>query len=196
MADKRRRNAELKTTKTAFKKIFERCVVCSQSLQLSRGRRCLNTSHDIRDDLYTLLHINPDLSRLFGDGVQIPHAQAAHTAFYVCAACGSSLIKVRPRRLSDKLTSLQAEIDNKRLQISTSSAIFKSNFLVSDTRTTRHSARPQRPDPVIDQSQLVERFQNGTGNWVVLIGQLFSLVFGGWSAQTCSAEIERVSRTA
>ena len=48
MAEKRRRNAELKTTKTAFK-IFERCVACSQALQLLRGRRCLNTSHDILD---------------------------------------------------------------------------------------------------------------------------------------------------
>ena len=44
-------------------------------------------------EMYTLLHINPDLGRLFGDGVQIPHAQAAHTVFYVCAACGNSLIK-------------------------------------------------------------------------------------------------------
>ena len=89
-------------------------------------------------EMYTLLHINPDLSRLFGDGVQIPHTQAAHTAFYVCATCGNSFIKVRT--LSDKLTSLQAEIDNERLQISTSSAVFKSKFLVSDTRTARHSA--------------------------------------------------------
>ena len=81
------------------------------------------------------------------------------------------------RRLSDKLTSLQAEIDNERLQISTSSAVFKSNFLVSDTRTARYSARSQRPDPVIDQSQLVGRFQNGNGNWVVLIGPaLYSVV--------------------
>ena len=50
----------------------------------------------------------------------------------------------------------------------------------------------ERSDPVIGQSQLVGRFQNGTGNWVALIGQLSSLVFGGGSAQTCSAEIEIV----
>ena len=54
----------------------------------------------------------------------------------------------------------------------------------------------ERPDPVIGQSQLVGLFQNGTGNWVAPIGQLSSLVFGGGSAQPCSAEIEIVSRTA
>ena len=41
----------------------------------------------------------------------------------------------------------------------------------------------ERSDPVIGQSQLVGRFdQNGTGNWVALIGQLSSLVCGGGSA--------------
>ena len=78
MAEKRRRNVELKTTKTAFKKIFDRCVVCSQLLQLSRGRRCLITSHDIRD-VYTVANLS-DRS------VQIPHGDTRrlHTLHSMC----------------------------------------------------------------------------------------------------------------
>ena len=101
--------------KLVFRENVDVCIICCDTTK--KGRRCLNTSKHLLDELTS---INTDFKQLF--------AEFCHNRqFHTCSMCANRLIKNIRRR--ERIKPLEIELESEITEIKKSSQLFLKSFV-------------------------------------------------------------------